>query len=184
MTDDLEELLAKADADAPAPLVRKDLASAVRQAVKRRKRNRRLTVGAIVLIVVGGIDLAIMMPRKPPTTHTVTVARIDVETYGKDLASLDAEANFHARIAAKIEQAVEREKQLQSAKEVLFRSEIANDLDDRREATARLMLKHAEQLDLDPLQREAARENYRKVLAMFPNTVAGGEASDRLHAGT
>jgi hypothetical protein len=178
--DDLEQLLAKADA--PTPPVRSDLANAVRQVVSRRRRKRRAIASAAVVLLVGAVGVATLKPREHLKPESIAVHRIDVDAVRKEIADLDAEAKLHMRIALAIEQEMSRDDQLEAAQHTLSQPDVLLQVDERRQVAAQLMLSHAEQLAADPSKHDEATANYRKLVALFPDTLASRAASNRLRA--
>jgi hypothetical protein len=177
--DDLEQLLAKSDI--PAPPVRQDLAYRVRQVVKRR-RHRRRAIAVMMVLLAGGVATTLLTPRKQSTAPPIATVQIDVEAYRKEIAVLDAEAKLHMRIAEQIQNVAERHERLQVALQILSQPDAITQLDEQRQAAAQLILMHAQQLLADPRRREEAVASYRNLLRLFPDTLAGREALNRLNA--
>ena len=178
--DDLEKLLAKADT--PAPPVRSDLAGIVRHVVSRRRRHRRIVVASLGLLLASGISLALLMPHRRATSGPVTVQTVDVEAIRREIAELKLQVRFHEQIAQAIENSRSSDDKNEDSRLKFSEPDVLMQLDQRRQVAAQLMLAHAEQLASDPQKHEEATANYKKVVALFPDTLASRAASDRLRA--
>ena len=175
--DDLQQLLTKVDA--PAPPIRAGLADAVRKVALKRRRRRRNAGALAAAILVVGIVL-VMLPRPRSAMGPLTAKPIDVAAVRREIATLQAEAKFHARIALAIESASAQDEQDAGFPLDVSEPDVLMRLEQRRQVAAQLMLAHAEHLASDPKRHEEATASYRKVVTFFPETIASRAATHRL----
>ena len=176
--DDLEKLLAKADA--PAPPAQADLAGVVRGIVVARRRRRRFAVAITALLLAAGVGVAVVMPHPHGATDSTAMRDVDVKACREEIVELEAQARLHSRVAQAIERARELEHRPENMGPEQAEFDVLMQVDQRRQVAAQLMLRHAEQIRSEHDDRDAITASYKKVVGLFPDTLASRVAEDYL----
>lgn len=190
----LESLLEAAGrsvAEAPAPP--SELAARVRRRHARRRHRRRVSAGVAAAMVLLGGTLAITFrptppklqpvapiaerPESPPTPQRLSDA--DIEQLQAELAALEAEVERRRR---HIRQMLDRQQRHDQLIALLNERPPSDPLETARitlEKTAFRLVYRAEHRSALS-GADAAREQYRQVVELFPNTAAAAIAREQL----
>jgi hypothetical protein len=179
MSMDLGQLLREADASAARPVAPAGNLGAAVRAVARRRRRVRAGIGsalaALALVTCGlyalrphGDGIVVQRELTPPV--------VSPEEARREIARLDAEAR--SRMAV-VERVMATERRRSGVKERRVADPL---LAVRREQdrTAYLLIYEADRLARKSEARERAVEEYRRVLALFPDTHWASVARERL----
>jgi hypothetical protein len=180
MSDQLGQLLREADASAGRPAApRADLGAVVRR-VARRRRTVRAAAGGAVVMIVGMCGMYLMRPNENVTVVQRETApsppSLSPEQARREIAMLAAEAE--SRMAV-VERMLEMERRRGSATRQRATDPL---LAVRREQdrAAYLLIYEADRLARKSEARERAVEEYRRVVALFPDTHWASVARERL----
>jgi len=195
MLESLLEAAGRSVADTPAPS--SELADRVRRRharrQHRRKQRRRLSAGVAAAMVLLGGTLAIAFrptppgpqpdapiaerPEPPPTPRRVSDS--DLEKMQAELAALEAEVERRRR---HVRQMLDRRQRHDQLLALLNKRPPSDPLETARitlEKTAFRLVYRAEHRSA-LAGADAAREQYRQVVELFPNTAAAAIAREQL----
>lgn len=176
MNDDiLRNLLIDADAMMPAPQTHGRLAERVRQRASQRR------IGKVAACLLGAIGVSIAMHMHRTDRHVPGPALAKLETKPIDeLTRLNNEAAIHERV---VEQLLAVEAQTVSQRKLensLALSRFVSTVPIERETAAAILVAGGDQLLHTPQGKQAACDQYRSVLRLFPDTHTAKQASERL----
>jgi hypothetical protein len=178
--DDLKSLLRDAEAGIERPnLAPGDLAGRVRGLDRRRRRRTRMFLAAAPLTVLGALFVAWSLWPKPASVKLdERVASVAVDT--SEIVRLEAEAEFHKRVARQMIAGLNRDRALERARDVLAKGNPLDDVREQIDVVAYRMVQRADALrtQMDP-PAEAIRI-YRDVERLFPATYSAELARMRL----
>jgi hypothetical protein len=184
MSRDLEQLLREADAAAgPPPEGEVNLSERVRSIARRRGRQARVagatSAAALVLMACG--YYALHPPAALPIVHHDAALAPSSTDMARTLASLDAEADARMALVERMLAAEQRQQQQQQQRMHQTRGPDPL-LAVRREQdkAAYMLVYEADRLGRRADERMRAAEEYRRVLALFPETHWASVARDRL----
>ena len=181
MNDQLGQLLREADASARRPVVRDgDLGATVRNVARRRRRRsvRAGVVGAVtaIVLVTGGLFVMRAQNNVALVQREVAPPVVSPEATWREIAMLNAEAD--SRMAV-VERMLVMERRRTAVRERRAEDPL---LAVRREQdrAAYLLIYAADRLARKAEARERAVEEYRRVVALFPETHWSTVARERL----
>jgi hypothetical protein len=178
--DELKSLLRDAEAGIERPnLAPGDLAGRVRGLDRRRRRRTRMLLGAAPLTVLGALFVGwSLWPKLASVKLDERVASVAVD-YG-EIERLQAEAEFHERMAREMIAGQQRGRAWEAAQEALTNNDPLDDVREQIDVVAYRMVQRADALrtGMDP-PAEAIRV-YREVDRLFPDTHSAELARMRL----
>ena len=180
---ELENLLRGAEADlGDAPLDAARLAERVRDRRRRRGRKRRvIATAAPLLLAIGAVgwywsgrEVAL------PVDHAAQQARQMTAGEEADIERLVAQADFHRRVALRIDALLRQERLLGEARDALVAAEPEAEIREQLEIVAYRMILRADALRaaMEPGNKAAAV--YQDIVRLFPNTQSAELARRRL----
>lgn len=181
--DELKSLLRGAEVglgDAPVDAAR--LAERVRDRRRRRGRNRRvIAVAAPLLLAIGAVGLFrsgrdVAMP----VDHVAQQERQTTANEEADIERLVAQADFHRRVALRIDALLREERSLGEAREALAAAEPEAEIREQLEIVAYRMILRADALRAAMEPGDAALVIYQDIVRLFPNTQSAELARRRL----
>jgi hypothetical protein len=171
---ELKSLLRRAQTGAPDFRV-DDLARRVRE-LDRRQRRRARTVSIVAPVVLVGAVVAgwSVLPRGTIERDRVVVDVVDAQ----DIERLEAEAQYHERLARRLIAERERERAVAEARHILRQPDPIDEAREQIDIVAYRMVLRGDGLreQMDP----EALGVYRDVVQLFPNTHSAELARKRL----
>lgn len=193
----LEALLESAGRSAvPPPGDRPELAKVVRRLYARRRRRRAAAGLGVGMVLLGGVLSAVFWPGSAIHNGDATIAELpgpppgppsapqppsaqDVRQLRAEIAALGAEATRRHRL---VRETVRRQRLHDKVYEILTAAEGPDPLEMAHvqlEKTAFLLVDHARRQAVSA-GTEAAAEQYRRVVRLFPDTRAAETAREKL----
>lgn len=179
-SDPLHDLLHRTDAATTTPaLPDDDLAARIRHVAKRRRVVRAGTA-AVVLAAMAIVTSAFVWPRLPRQRTEIAQSAPDPVRLRAELMALRSDAD--ARLAA-VEIVLDRERKQQQAeklRQALNRPDALERVHREQDRAALILICQADRIYNDPRRRQSAAEEYRQLLALFPQTQWAAVARQRL----
>lgn len=178
MSIDLEQLLREADAEARPPAECADLAGSIRS-LARRRRFIRMTGGASVAIVAMVVLSLVLYPSPPDQRIFTTVAPQspeDAEALAREMADVSAEADARMRMLERVVAAGRRTDSNRGARAADPLIAVRREQD----RAAFLLIYEGDRLARQSRELARAAEEYRRVVALFPDTRWASVARERL----
>ncbi|MEX0676184.1 MAG: hypothetical protein WD063_03870 [Pirellulales bacterium] len=180
---ELRNLLRGADADFEKPIIAPgELAGRVRRLDQKRRRRSRVLLTAVPVVVVAAVATAwSLVPRAAlPTGTEKSVAGAALD-WG-EIERLQAEADFHERLARQMIALRKRDRALEQAQRALAEPDPLDVVREQVDVVAYRMIQRADELRTQMDPSEEAIRLYRDVEQLFPKTHSAEVARERLTA--
>jgi len=176
--DALQDLLSRADAAAPAPVITHGLTTRILQRAHRRTIQRNATMLLAALFVCGvAFEISRRLHTDQPQARLNAARVVEIRT---ELAALDAEAQRELRLVAELQKHQSSQPRLDSSFDDPMQPDALARVDEARNRTALILLRQADRAAADPATRSQANDLYLRTVQLFPATPAGRVAAQRL----